>query len=368
MPIEQITLKNNGLRAQEFTGMLNCFTNHYEKLQVLRIVKNRIGLAGAKELSETFKLMKSLQVLDLSFCEIGDLGMVEIGTGLGSSTFNLEELDLSGNEIGRNQTNFSKLVPVMQQFLGHFGRLQRLKLGFNNLRGSQHQHVDLLIKSFLEIGSLKELDLQGNTLGQNYGLPGNKKSPPICNLAEVLIKSHSLEILNIANNSMDDKSAMSIAHGLSHTQTLKSINLEGNPIGKNGMRLMIGSLSSNTHTKFALNMANISADKEVPIHKTAADTSINFNPTNPEGPFNLDLEEAYNQILLQQLLAAAEKAVERNPGAFELKNCFAQVSFNGKTKWDPPTMKNAIGLYDLGEEPSGILKFTFTLNPPMLKE
>lgn len=114
MPIEQITLKNNGLRAQEFTGMLNCFTNHYEKLQVLRIVKNRIGLAGAKELSETFKLMKSLQVLDLSFCEIGDLGMVEIGTGLGSSTFNLEELDLSGNEIGRNQTNFSKLVPVMQ--------------------------------------------------------------------------------------------------------------------------------------------------------------------------------------------------------------------------------------------------------------
>jgi hypothetical protein len=115
-------------------------------------------------------------------------------------------------------------------------------------------------------------------------------------------------------------------------------------------------------------MANISADKEVPIHKTAADTSINFNPTNPEGPFNLDLEEAYNQILLQQLLAAAEKAVERNPGAFELKNCFAQVSFNGKTKWDPPTMKNAIGLYDLGEEPSGILKFTFTLNPPMLKE
>lgn len=167
---------------------------------------------------------------------------------------------------------------------------------------------------------------------------------------------------------MDDKSALSIAHGLNHTQTLKSINIEGNPIGKGGMRLMIQSMSTNTHTKFTLNMANISADKEVTIHKNREDSSLNFDPTNPEGPFNLDLEEAYNQILLQQLLAAAEKAVERNPGAFELKNCFASVSFNGKTKWDPPSTKNAIGLYELGEEPSGILKFMFTLNPPMLKE
>ena len=167
---------------------------------------------------------------------------------------------------------------------------------------------------------------------------------------------------------MDDKSALSIAHGLNHTQTLKSINIEGNPIGKGGMRLMIQSMSTNTHTKFTLNMANISADKEVTIHKNREDSSLNFDPTNPEGPFNLDLEEAYNQILLQQLLAAAEKAVERNPGAFELKNCLASVSFNGKTKWDPPSTKNAIGLYELGEEPSGILKFMFTLNPPMLKE
>lgn len=31
-------------------------------------------------------------------------------------------------------------------------------------------------------------------------------------------------------------------------------------------------------------------------------------------------------------------------------------------------MKNAYGLYELGEEPSGILKFNFTLNPPLLKE
>lgn len=92
------------------------------------------------------------------------------------------------------------------------------------------------------------------------------------------MKSHSLEDLNIANNSMDDKAALSIAFGLNHTQTLKSINIEGNPIGKGGMRLMIHAMSVNTHTKFKLNMANISADKEITIHKDNKDSSLNFDP------------------------------------------------------------------------------------------
>jgi len=46
--------------------------------------------------------MKHLSVLDLSFDEIGDLGILEIATELNTATFNLETLDLSGNEIGRN--------------------------------------------------------------------------------------------------------------------------------------------------------------------------------------------------------------------------------------------------------------------------
>lgn len=97
---------------------------------------------------------------------------------------------------------------------------------------------------------------------------------------------------------MDDKAAVSIAHGLTHTQTLKYINLEGNPIGKLGMKLMLAALSQNTHTKFKLDMANISADKDIPIQKKSEDNSLNFDPKNPEGQYNLDLEEAFNQILL----------------------------------------------------------------------
>lgn len=57
-----------------------------------------------------------------------------------------------------------------------------------------------------------------------------------------------------------------------------------------------------------------------------------------------------------------------NEGKFELKSCFVKVTFNGKSKWDPPTEKNSQGLFSLGEAPSGVLNFDFCLNPAQLKE
>lgn len=38
---------------------------------------------------------------------------------------------------------------------------------------------------------------------------------------------------------MEEKSAVSISHGLKHTGTLKNIDVSGNPIGPLGMRLMM---------------------------------------------------------------------------------------------------------------------------------
>ena len=89
---------------------------------------------------------------------------------------------------------------------------------------------------------------------------------------------------------------------------------------------------------------------------------------NPEGKYVLDLTESFNQICLQNLLCSAEKAVLENEGKFELKQCFAKVTLNGKAKWDPPAEKDVMGLFVLGDAPTGILKFDFTLDPALLKE
>ena len=66
-----------------------------------------IGLKGATALAECLKHMKSLTRLDLSHCEIGDQGIKEIVSALDTCSSNLEELDLSGNGIGKDVTSSS---------------------------------------------------------------------------------------------------------------------------------------------------------------------------------------------------------------------------------------------------------------------
>mgnify|MGYP006112834807 CR=1 FL=1 len=82
--------------------MLSCLEKHYDKVSVLAIQTNRIGIKGAIALAECLKHMKSLTRLDLSHDEIGDAGIKEIVTALDACSCNLEELDLSGNGIGKD--------------------------------------------------------------------------------------------------------------------------------------------------------------------------------------------------------------------------------------------------------------------------
>ena len=62
--------------------MVGCLSNHFEKIQILTISKNRIGLQGAESIASCFKHMKSLHTLDLSYDEIGDPGIEILCTEL----------------------------------------------------------------------------------------------------------------------------------------------------------------------------------------------------------------------------------------------------------------------------------------------
>jgi Ran GTPase-activating protein (RanGAP) involved in mRNA processing and transport len=78
--------------------------------------------------------------------------------------FPLEELDLSGNFIGKTPVYFQKVVPEMIAFLGHFARLTTFKISHNHMRGGQG-NVEPLLKCFADCASLKHLDLSNNLLG-----------------------------------------------------------------------------------------------------------------------------------------------------------------------------------------------------------
>lgn len=143
-------------------------------------------------------------------------------------------------------------MDIFIHYLLQASRLHTLKLANNNLRGSVNDLAEKLILCFTEMTSIRRLDLSSNMLGQSYGTyPFNpkfqNKTPPACALGDVLINS-TVKDLNVSNNLMEEKSAVSIAHGLKHSNTIKSIDVSGNPIGTTGMRLIMQAMSYNSNT------------------------------------------------------------------------------------------------------------------------
>jgi hypothetical protein len=80
------------------------------------------------------------------------------------------------------------------------------------------------------------------------------------------------------------------------TASLKSLVVEGNPIGPVGLRFLIQAMNSNKHGKFTINMKEISADKDLKSFSQV------FDPSNPERPYSLNMGETYDHIILQNLL------------------------------------------------------------------
>jgi len=111
-------------------------------------------------------------------------------------------------------------------------------------------------------------------------------------MAEVLTESKKLELLDLSYNFIDQKSIFCIAYGLKFTSSLKSIAVEGNPIGPTGLRFLIQAMNSNQNGKFSMNLKEISADKDIKLYNEV------FDPSNPERAYTLNLSETYNYIIL----------------------------------------------------------------------
>lgn len=154
-----------------------------------------------------------------------------------------------------------------------------------------------------------------------------------------------------------------IAQALQITRGIKFVSLEGNPIGKVGIRFLMNAQNRNLEQEFTVNIKNAQGETN-----SAADNQIQlFDAERPEGPYQLDLTKIYDQFVLQHLLTIsselAKTSVELGTASFEQKQCFYQVKCDGKSKWDPPNIKTTTGIWDLGPEPKGKLEFSFTCEP-----
>ena len=110
-----------------------------------------------------------------------------------------------------------------------------------------------------------------------------------------------------------------IAQALQITRGIKFVSLEGNPIGKVGIRFLMNAQNRNLEQEFTVNIKNAQGETD-----SAADNQIQlFDAERPEGPYQLDLTKIYDQFVLQHLLTIsselAKTSVELDTAPFEQK-------------------------------------------------
>lgn len=146
-----------------------------------------------------------------------------------------------------------------------------------------------------------------------------------------------------------------IAEGLALNESLRTVSLEGNPLGSFGLNCLMRARTRNTENTFKVN---------IKLAEGEADSIIDaqlFDIDSPEGNYSLDLCQEYDFFVLQHLCNISEQLAQESAGQIEQKQFFHGVKFDGKGKWDPPTIKTQKGLWDF--EPAGNLEFTFTQDP-----
>ena len=194
LPIDEITLSNNGLKTKECQLMIESFSKHYNRIQNLTISKNKLGHEGAKFLGHALQEMKILSKLNLADDEIGDQGINDIVNNC-KNYCSLEFLDISGNNLGKSPAS-AELGETLNNFLSSSRSLEVFKINWNSIRAAV---ADKVLDGLFSCFGIKEVHFNNNLLGVSY----DDKQPPVNRIAELLSKLENLKYLDISFNCVD---------------------------------------------------------------------------------------------------------------------------------------------------------------------
>ena len=193
---------------------LQCWVN----LHTLNLSSNEIGSDGAQVLGEVLVHCKNLHCLDLTDTNLFDDGAVALAKGLKDHT-SLLELRLGDNNI--SSKGALALVEVLK-----YNHLQHLDLSDNSIGlESMAALVDVICTD-----SLQTLDLRGCGLLLDGAV----------SLSARLKSCRQLVKLNLYSNDIGPLGMLCLAEGLQYCTNLQVLNLSGNNITSDGVAAIVG--------------------------------------------------------------------------------------------------------------------------------
>lgn len=338
--VEEILVRDNRLSDNGLNALLEAVSEGSVMLNLLRldISQNEMGERSAQTLRAYIASSHcTLTTLLVDNADIDDRECAAFMTAF-EKNLSIKHLHMSRNCIGKMehlnvvQPGFTTGGEAIASMLHRNLVLVHLDLSWNYLR---LESSVTLAKSMHENHTLKELILSYNACGDAGAMA----------FGEALRFNQCLEVLDLSYNSVGCKGAMVLANAIRVNQTLRSLQLNGNNIGREGGQLMLFALCENqteNGCNVGLHACNLGASvlssmsqgppssasyahttgsvavsgggsgcssleftlANLPVY--SATSNRVFNPKEPTGKYILDLSEAYDKMIMMELVRLAK--------------------------------------------------------------
>jgi len=205
-------------------------------LKSLNLAKNKIGGAGAEELSKGIAQNTSLADLNLEDNLIDDHGVATLAANIAAKPA-LTNVNLNGNKIGAAGAR------ALAEHLGGDHPIPHLQLNRNNLGDDGAQAIAQLLKSNKTVS---QVHLAGNGIGDRGAIA----------LCEALGHDALVTDLDLSNNNIGLDGALAVQKLLQHNASMANVNLSGN-------KKLTGSSALAPLFKEGFNFPNLSISREI---------------------------------------------------------------------------------------------------------
>ena len=276
--VSAINMAGNGLTEHAMYALspLLQIKHVVNTLVQLDLSHNPLGVKGSKGLAAAIAGNSFLVELQIADCKVGDKGAIELMRSIGECA-GLRILNISRN--GLSKVGALEVSEMLVRTLA----LEDLDVSWNCLAAAGCKRI---IGALSENRTLLKLNLEWNSAADAV------------NYLEEVLQDGVLQEIDLSNNDIGEREAQVIAGLLKKSKTLKKVDLGGNPIGvRGGSTLFKALLVLEAHgVEVDLTKCNLgSFDESLKL----------FDPANPNGEYDLDLAEPYDEMVAHELVELA---------------------------------------------------------------
>ena len=267
--IRLVDVSYNRLTDKSLPNFLDSLVSH-KTLMNLNLSGNTINPVVAETLRDFMKTTVALRVLIMENCGITDKELEIFSTGfLGNSV--VTNLGLSRNKIR------SRGGEILGDLFEKNCSLEMLDLGHNMISGKGAVAFGSGLKDNTR---LKVINLEVNRMGCEGTMA----------IGQSLNTNKALEELNLEYNGVGMKGCFVMAAVLRKNTTLKKMSLLGNALGEQGGRCLMRAMMEGMVCWLKMTGCTFQGD-----------LSLDYDYSNPEKAYDLDLGDPYGAALLNEL-------------------------------------------------------------------